>query len=57
MAFKNKCKFSGECSIYNGEEKIEMDLTIYKNVFCHRGHNGWNNCKKYVELIKTEENK
>lgn len=42
------CRYSGECSVYNDENKrIEKPLFIIKNVFCNRGYKGWSNCKRF----------
>lgn len=56
MAVTKFCKYIKTCSIYQGKEEVgEMPLELYKNVFCRRGENGWNNCKKYVESIEKEK--
>ncbi len=50
MGRKNFCIYAPTCPLYQGkEDKKGSDLVIYKNVFCHRGLNGWNNCKHYLE--------
>lgn len=59
---KNLCQYRKTCPIYNGEKEINGDsLVIYKNVFCHRGFKGWNNCEQFLdykkhELIEKNEN-
>lgn len=46
------CPYTKHCELYQGEKVIEQTpLLIYKNVFCHRGLKGWNNCSHYIRLI------
>ncbi len=54
MTKENKCKYAEQCNIYLGKTEVTGNkLTIYKNVFCHRGERGWQNCKEY--LIKNNQ--
>jgi len=49
----NKCKYAGECPIFQGiEVPHNMDLTIWRNVFCYRGMKGWVNCTRFRSLEK-----
>ncbi len=51
----NRCQFAGECSVFNGEEKIsETPLPIFRNVFCNRGMRGWKNCVRFNELDHSQ---
>ena len=51
MSLRDRCKFAGECEIFQGKIKInETPLTVFRNVFCNRGMKGWKNCEKYNEL-------
>jgi hypothetical protein len=54
-----RCKYAKECSVYLGDKKIrDIDLTIYRNVFCNNGIKGWNNCEVYKEVnLLWETNK
>ncbi len=50
-----KCPYTKNCELYNGKKTIEKPpLLIYKNVFCHRGVKGWNNCKHYNEINNNQ---
>lgn len=52
MGKESLCRFSASCQLYQQKtEKKGEELLIYKNVFCHRGLDGWNNCKHYLDLI------
>ncbi len=52
----NICQYTHTCPIYQGTKEIKVSsLSIYKNVFCHRGIKGWNNCEQY--LIFSKETK
>jgi len=43
-----KCRYSSKCPVYQGiEEPRNMDLTIWRNVFCYRGMKGWSNCHRF----------
>jgi len=43
------CPYIKECPIYKEEVPTSgAPLTIYKNVFCHRGLKGWSNCEQYL---------
>lgn len=45
---KTLCPYTKSCSIYQGKgDTGGVPLTIYRNVFCHRGIKGWSNCKDY----------
>lgn len=51
MGKKDFCIYADTCALYQGkEDKKGTDLLIYKNVFCHRGFKGWNNCKRYLDF-------
>lgn len=51
----NNCQHMKDCPIYQGKEETKgIPLTIYKNVFCHRGLKGWNNCEKFLEFKNQE---
>lgn len=50
------CPHTKNCEIYQGQKTIENPpLLIYKNVFCHRGAKGWNNCKYYIKAITNNQ--
>lgn len=52
MGKNSICTFASTCPLYQEkEDKKGTDLVIYKNVFCHRGLDGWNNCKHYLNSI------
>jgi hypothetical protein len=54
MGKNSLCKFASTCPLYQGkEDKKGTDLVIYKNVFCHRGLDGWNNCKQYIDFTNA----
>ncbi len=55
MNLGSRCQFAGECPIFQGEEETKIELSIFRNVFCNRGHKGWKNCDRYNELITKEE--
>jgi hypothetical protein len=43
-----KCKYASKCPIFQGTEvPHNMDLTIWRNVFCYRGKKGWVNCGQF----------
>jgi hypothetical protein len=58
MGKNSFCEFTSTCPLYQEkEEKKGPDLVIYKNVFCHRGLDGWRNCQRYLDFksnIATE---
>lgn len=43
-----KCKYTTSCPVFNGTLK-EQDKPsfMYQNVFCNRGRDGWNACKRF----------
>ena len=43
-----KCKYSSSCPVFKGtlKEKDKASF-MYRNVFCNRGNNGWNACKRF----------
>lgn len=52
----NFCKYFKDCPVYQGEVDTNgTPLTIFKNVFCNRGVNGWENCKQYLIYKKQEQ--
>ncbi len=53
---KYVCPYTKTCELYLGQITIENPpLLIYKNVFCHRGAKGWNNCKYYIKAITNNQ--
>lgn len=53
---KYSCPFSMECPAYKGEEEAgNIPLFLFKNVFCHRGVQGWNNCERYFSFLFKDE--
>ena len=43
-----KCKYSSSCPVYKGALKERNKPSfMYKNVFCERGMDGWNACKRF----------
>ncbi len=56
MTRNKKCIYTEACEIYLGKTSVkDQKLIIHKNVFCHRGEKGWENCKEYV-TFKNKEN-
>lgn len=50
-----RCKYADSCPVYEGKEIIkDIPLFLYRNVFCHRGIQGWENCEKYL-ILEGEE--
>lgn len=48
------CQYIKTCPVYQGDKETNgTPLTLYKNVFCHRGIKGWNNCSQYIDYKKT----
>ncbi len=58
MNLGSRCKFANECTLFKGEEKTKVELSIFRNVFCNRGQKGWKNCDRYkqFEARQAEEN-
>jgi len=51
MNLGRRCKYAGECPVYQNEIKtLGKPIYLIRNVFCNRGHKGWNNCKRYLAL-------
>jgi hypothetical protein len=47
----NKCTYAGNCPIFHGIGlPRNMNLTIWRNVFCYRGMKGWSNCPRFRTL-------
>ncbi len=43
-----KCKYSNSCPVFQETLKEEGKPSfIYRNVFCNRGTDGWNACKRF----------
>lgn len=55
MNLGSRCRFADECTLYQGEEEIKIELSIFRNVFCNRGLKGWKNCDRYNELVTKKE--
>jgi len=55
-----RCPFAKTYDIFQNKKsnKIGLELSIYRNVFCNRGEKGWKNCELYPSFktinTKTE---
>ncbi len=57
MTRLKKCIYAKTCEIYQNHTSVtDQKLVIHKNVFCHRGEKGWENCKEYLTFKSKENN-
>lgn len=54
MNLGSRCHFANQCTLFKGEEKTKIELSIFRNVFCNRGPKGWKNCERYKEFLKNQ---
>jgi hypothetical protein len=53
-ALGKRCPYAGDCAQYKGTGLPEnMNLVLFRNVFCNRGIKGWSNCDKF-QLYENE---
>ncbi|PTN05944.1 hypothetical protein [Mangrovibacterium marinum] len=53
-----RCPHANQCPVFAGKHKTPgLPLFLYRNVFCHRGQKGWDNCQQYKEFEIPENQK